>query len=338
MKYHDIQKPLVQSALVLLAILAVIGFVAGSGADSFLGGIVSILKGVIYTVLFAFALVIGLVFSVVLLIAIFLGAVSLYSSEKAKEMYANLRQRTSDLYMSLTNRPQRQQEPTSSSSALRNTVHSSSTLQEDSQFATATSLKSVEQKLSSEVTGIKQTLDTLNAKSGSLDTSFANLQDTVSSLPGSEMIERIDKLEMQQDKLEAKLDEGLKKLEKLSNTAGLEEKTKRISKEISTVQGEIAAVTKDLGELRVLFSESRNVTTKESAALGNEAEYRIFAYLEKEPDKKQFAKYIAEAIEKNMTYAEIDKFLSKSLPKKVDAIIKDHPSLTKEYIRECKNR
>lgn len=340
MKYHDMQKPLVQSALVLLAILVVIGFVAGSGAESFFGGIVSILKGVVYTVLFAFALIIGLIFSVVLLIAIFLGAISLYSSEKAKEMYANLRQRSSDLYLSWTNRPQRQQASSSSSPDQKNTAYSSSPQQERSQYATASSLMNLEQKLSSEVVDIKKIVDTLNAKSSSLDTSFTSMQETVSALPGSDIIQRIEQLELQQEKLGAKLEECLRTFEKMSKTTGLEEENKKLSKDISAVQGEIALVTKDLGELRTLFSETNAVATvaaKEPTASAQEEEYRIFAYLEKDTDKTQVIKYVAEAVEKNMTYAEMDSFFAKSLPKKVNAILKDHPSLTKEYIRSCKN-
>lgn len=337
MKYHDMQKPLVQSALVLLAILVVIGFVAGSGAESFLGGIISIVKGVVYTALFAFALILGLIFSVVLLIAIFLGAVSLHSSEKAKDMYGNLRQRTIDLYLSWTCNSRRQNGTSSSSPIDKRTVHSESPLKEDPQFATASSLMSLEQKLSSKIAGIQQTIDTLNAKNGSMDTSFAALLDTISSLPGSEIVQRIDELETQQKKIEAKLNDSLQKLEKISNTTVLEEENKRISKEISAVQGDITTISEGLEELRASFSQSDNSSKEPSDSVGEE-DFRIFAYLEKDADKKQFVKCVAEAIEKNMTYAEIDDFLTKSLPKKVDSIIKEHPSLTKEYIRECKNR
>ncbi len=338
MKYHDMKKPLLQSALVVLAILVVIGFVAGSGADTFFGGIISIIKGVIYTILFAFALIIGLIFSVFLLIAIFLGGVSVYSPEKAKEMYANVRQRSTDLYLSWTCQSARPQKSAASSFGQKKTVHSDLSGEEKPQFATVASLINLEQKISSELSGMKQTIVTLNAKNGSLDTSFATLQDSVSSLPGSEIIQRIDKLENQQEKLVAKLDESLQKFDKMpTNTAASEEENKRLFQELSTVQGEIAVVTKGLEELRASFSQIDNSSEK-LAESSSEEESRIFSYLEKDADKKQFAKYITEAIEKNMTYAEIDVFLSKSLPKKLYIIIKEHPSLTKEYIRECKSR
>ena len=323
---------LTNSAIISL----IIGFVAGSGAESFLGGIISIVKGVVYTALFAFALILGLIFSVVLLIAIFLGAVSLHSSEKAKDMYGNLRQRTIDLYLSWTGKIQRQHGTSSLSPIQKRTVHSESPLKEDPQFATASSLMSLEQKFSTEIAGIQQTMDTLNAKSGSIDTSFAALQDTISSLPGSEIVQRIDELEIQQKKMEAKLNESLQKLEKIGNTTVLEEENKRISKEISAVRGDIATVSKDLEELRSSFSQLDSSANELSDSV-SEDDFRIFSYLEKDADKKQFVDFVAEAIEKNMTYAEIDDFLTKSLPKKVDSIIKEHPSLTKEYIRDCKN-
>jgi hypothetical protein len=337
MKFHDMQKPLVQSALVLLAILVVIGFVAGSGAESFLGGIMSIFKGVIYTVLYAFALLIGLIFSVILLIAIFLGAVSLYSSEKAKEMYAYVRQRATDLYLSWTKRSLKLYDSKDASAEQKSTDPPPSSQQETTQFATASSLASLEQKVLSEVKKIQETVGNLSTSNASLDASFVSLQETVSSFPGTDILQRVAQLEIQQEKTESTLNECLKKIETISNTAALEEENKRLGKEIKTVQGEVASVANILEELRTSFSERGKTPPEEEAVIANEEEYRIFAYLEKETDKKQFMECVAKAVEKEMTYAEIDSFLTESLPKKIDGIIKDHPSLTKDYIRACKN-
>jgi uncharacterized protein (DUF2267 family) len=337
MKYNDMRKPLVQSVLVILAVLVVIGFVAGSGAESFWGGILSIIKGAIYSVLFAFALVLSLIFSVAMLIAIFLGAVSIYSSEKAKEMYANVKHRSTDLYYSWTKNPSRKHHPPSSTQDAKTTGHSVSVHREETQFATADSLLSLEQKVSSELVDLKQAIDTFQTKSGSLDASFASLEDTLSSLPGADTIQRIEQLEEQQEKMDAKLDECLQTLEKIVDTSHFEEVNKKLDQKITGIQGEITTVTKDLKELRASFAKP-DPQPQEPVLSDTEEEPRIFTYLEKDADKKQLAKLVAEAVEKNMTYAEINSFLSKSLPKKVDTIIKEHPSLTKEYIRECKNR
>ncbi len=342
MKFDDMQKPLVQSALVILAILVVIGFVAGSGAESFFGGIVSIVKGVIYTILFAFALVLGLVFSVVLLIAIFLGAVSLYSSEKAKEMFAGLKQRTTVLYQSLTHRPAQKNnmaEAESTSPGHYSTAQPDSIWQQDARYATTDSLSGIEKKLSSEIAGLKQHMDTLKDKNSSLDTSFGTLQDAVSSLPGADVIQRIDQIEGQQEKIVVQLEECLSKLETMSGAASTEKDiTTTLSKDIQAVQEDLKNLSQDVEEIRASFSQRNEDSSEELPVSTDDEEHRIFAYLEKESDKKQFAKCVVDAVEKNLTYAEIDDFLTKSLPKKIDTIIKDHPSLTKEFIRECKSK
>ncbi len=62
----------------------------------------------------------------------------------------------------------------------------------------------------------------------------------------------------------------------------------------------------------------------------------IFTYIEKEQDQTLFIQAIEEALNKEMTYAQIDEFLSASLPKDLDKIIKDHPALTKNYIRDLR--
>lgn len=342
MNYRDMQKPLVQTALVLLAILVVIGFVAGSDANSFFGGLVSIVKGAIYTVLFAFALVLGLVFSVILLIAIFLGAVSLYSSEKAKEMYASLRQRTSDLYLSWTNKSGIQKDTAKNDSVSPaqspSKEQSYRAKQQDIEFATATSVERLDKKISSEIGGIKQNIDSLKDTKGSLVTSLETLQQTVSSFPGSDLLERIDKLEAQQAKLGGQLEESLQKLEMLGSISKLKEENNKLGNEMDVVRGEIDSLNKGIQELKVSISEPNKESSKDTTtATSEQEEHRIFAYLEKDGDKKQFIKCVAEAVKKDMTYAEIDTFLSKSLSKRIDTIIKEHPSLTKEYIRDCKN-
>ena len=95
---------------------------------------------------------------------------------------------------------------------------------------------------------------------------------------------------------------------------------------------QIDTLANDMSDLRIALEAADEESAQE------ETEHRIFTYIEKDNDKNKFAKVVQEAVEKNMTYAEIDEFLTKSLSKGLDAIIKDHPSLTKDYIRKCKKQ
>jgi chromosome segregation ATPase len=332
MNYNAMRKPLLQSALVLLAVLIIIGFVAGSGAEGFFGGIASIVKGVLYTVLFAFALAISLVISVALLIAVFLGAIAIYSPDKARDMFNGLQQRIGDftsLWMSSRGKV---------SSPDSSTAVSAQAQEAQQSHATSISLQNISEELFAELTLIKNNLDSLYDKNSSTDQALAEMDKTVSKLSDSTMNERLDQVEAQQDEIQTKLDKLLQQLDTLSaTTKSREERTQKQEKTLTAAQSDIQSLNNGLEELRNNLIQLKQSLAPEESAVSEKEEHRIFSYLEKETDKKQFAKLIEEAVQKNMTYAEIDEFLSKSLPKKVDETIKEHPTLTKEYIRDQKN-
>ncbi len=63
----------------------------------------------------------------------------------------------------------------------------------------------------------------------------------------------------------------------------------------------------------------------------------IFSYIEKETDQQLFIETVEKALEQETTYAQIDAFLSTNLPKELDKTIKEHPSLTRDFIRNKRN-
>lgn len=62
----------------------------------------------------------------------------------------------------------------------------------------------------------------------------------------------------------------------------------------------------------------------------------IFAYIDSEQEQQLFIEQVKAAVAKELTYAQIDDFLTKNLSKALDEIVKDHPTLTKNYIREVR--
>jgi predicted nuclease with TOPRIM domain len=62
----------------------------------------------------------------------------------------------------------------------------------------------------------------------------------------------------------------------------------------------------------------------------------IFTYIDKKEDQLLFMEKVKEALLQEMTYAQIDHYLTKSLPFELNKIIKDHPTLTKNYIRNLR--
>ncbi len=63
----------------------------------------------------------------------------------------------------------------------------------------------------------------------------------------------------------------------------------------------------------------------------------IFSYIEKEAEQQLFVEMVEKALKQETTYAQIDTFLSANLPEELDKIIKEHPSLTRDFIRSKRN-
>ncbi len=339
MKQHQMQKPLVQSALVILGVILLIGFVAGSEAEGFFGGITSIFKGVFFSILFAIALALALVFSVLFLFGIFLGAVALYSPDSAKNIYHNLKTSLFALYSSYV--PAKTKTPPEDAAEISTLTKTEPTPVEevapavvDTEIAKPVeeSVTVVQPELTQEMDELKKSVASLSEQNTSLNTAISEIKASIEALPGADLLEKIETLESQYTNHAQALTECTTKLEQVSTTADEGIKlAKQYSSELKKTDAQLSSCTAAIDELRQKLESEKT----QPASYGN---HRIFNYLEKDEDKKKFADLIAEAIESEMTYAEIDNFLSKSLSKSVDTKIKEHPSLTKQYIRDCKNK
>lgn len=96
MNKNDFKGPLLQSAAVLAGVVILIVFVASSGdSGSGGGGFGSMLAGIGSLLLYVIGLGASLVFSIAILIAIFLGAVAMVDSAQAAQMYGDLKKKIS---------------------------------------------------------------------------------------------------------------------------------------------------------------------------------------------------------------------------------------------------
>ncbi len=342
MKQQEMQKPLVQTALVLLGVILLIGFVAGSDAQGIFSGIGSIVKGVFFSVLFAFALALALVISVIFLFAIFLGAVALYSQDTAKDFYNKLVQAIINLYTTWfpakAPAPADAEEKDLDASTMAEVPNPETTVKPQVAEQPVSNPESdliadLRAELSTEISSLSSSVAALGEQNKAFNSSINTLKETVEAAPQDDMTGKIEQLENQQADLTQKLAQCLDKLDTISSAADEGIKlAKQQGNELNTVKSEISSYSSVVAELRQMI-ESVSVDSTEI-----HEHHRIFNYLEKDEDKKKFAELIAEAITKELTYAEIDEFLSKSLSKEVDTTIKEHPSLTKQYIRACKNK
>lgn len=152
-------------------------------------------------------------------------------------------------------------------------------------------------------------------------------QDTVNHLADENLAlkERIAEMSATLDKLRSSEQEIRELVEKLATTiaTGGDQELKDQIQKLEQLYRETHNKIENLaGRLDTLESDS-----KPPAVTG------IFAYIDKEEDQSLFTTKIEEALNQEMTYAQIDEHLSKYLPAALDKIIKDHPALTKNYIR-----
>lgn len=344
MKHRELRLPLIQSAIVLVVIFFLIAFVAGSDAHGFFGGITSIFRGLFFSILFVIALVVALIISIAILIAIFFGAVALYSPDTSKEMLSKFRDNLSSLLVSWKSCCSKDslcssdQQPPIVQEEAQNFIETVSE-QEDvpvKVFAEQDEVQLIKKTLTTKFEDLGQAVSLTQEQNSTLSSSLTELKEVIAANPAEEIIKRADQLESRQEEVTASvaaISEKFNSLEANLNKHGQAAVANGAS--IQDLQSSLAALKEELQQLKSVPPAS--VVKENDAASSEEEDHRIFSYIEKDSDKEQFTNLINEAVEKGMTYAEIDSFLSESMTKKVDAIIKEHPSLTKAYIRSCKN-
>jgi len=172
-----------------------------------------------------------------------------------------------------------------------------------------------------------------------------DLQENIKGLTGDNAILRnsVDDLSGENTVLKTKIDElgtaveHLQVSEKEMKTLaaqltekierGADQELKEQIKKLDQLQNETRIEIEKLIE-RILGLESSG--SKPAPTSG------IFTYIEKDVDQSLFMQKVEEALSRELTYAQIDEFLTSNLPPELDKIIKDHPSLTKNYIRDLR--
>lgn len=300
MSNYQLRKPLLQAAAVLAAFCIFILFVNGAHPTSFVEAIAAVFVGIFKTFLFILGLSIGLAITIALLMAVFFAAVSLYSPDLACRLYGSLK-----------------------ASILRNLEQFSSYVSSDSNAAPTTKIET------SELERMESFLGKANSDNDALKKSLTGLKDQL--LEGSEEISSL------KASLETSSEEKTALGEELDEVKG---QVEGLEKELATAKDKVAALTTEKNELTAKAKElesSMEELQKTVAELEEHVEKApeagIFSYIESEEDKEAFINAIDEAIAQEMTYAQIDEHLSFELEPELDAIIKAHPSLTKNYIR-----
>lgn len=322
----EFRKPLTQSAVILCVVVIILTLMSSSNPG---GAVLAFFSGTGNLILLLIGLSIALPLSIAILVAIFLGAVSLQSREKAAEMYSDLKKNVSLLFQPLTKR-------WSCCSSDSNTSIS----QKESPL------------LEQEITQMKENNVILEAKIEGFETvnvaASKNLAEVIEQNTKNlaEVTEKNNKglaeITEQNTALKEQLDELNHTVVKLQDTE------KELNETITTLRSKFDEINDN--ELREQIVTLGLLHTKTNTNIDNLAgrlttlemnikqapTSGIFSYIKSKDDQKIFIKAVQEALAQEMTYSQIDEFLSNNLDTKLDKIIKDHPSLTTNYVRNLK--
>ena len=90
MRKTEFRTPLLQSGAILFIFLVFFLFVISSEASGFGNGLLAIASGVFHSILFTIGLLFSILFSIIVLIALFFATITLYSRDKAKDLWTQL--------------------------------------------------------------------------------------------------------------------------------------------------------------------------------------------------------------------------------------------------------
>ena len=307
MKNNEFKAPLTQSAVIIGGVILLFLIVASSGAGGSGGGILAAFTGIGKTILFFIGMGISLAVCIAIMIGIFLGAVAMTSPEQAAQMYADLKKNFAVSVASLS---------------------SCTSCADDS--AAKSQLEEEYNQMKQEITLLQQSNATLLSKLDLLRNDKESLKNSVNDVQkeNSELKEKLEELNLTVENLqqsEKSINQLIAKLTDKVNQGSdqeLKDQLSNLEKMQSAAKEEIEAILERLNNLENGL--------KQSPTSG------IFSYIEEENYQNIFVEKVTEAISQGLTYAQIDEFLTNTLPADLDKIIKDHPALTKNYIRNLR--
>lgn len=286
-----------QSGALLVAIVFVISLVP-SGDGMSVGSVIgALVSGIFKFILFALALAIAVAVSIAALIGIFIAAIALQSPEQASDIYTETKVRILSLI----------QNSFASRSISTESADTGISQEEYDQ------MKSTISSLQNTNTQLKTDLSTLGAKN-------TQLQDDIHGLTNM-----VDDLKESEAKITSLIAELSTKIEKEPDT--------EIKTQIQLLEEMVKKTNENIADLSGRLEALEEAATEPAATAPTGG---IFSYVENEEERALLTKSVEEGISKDLTYAQFDEFLTEALPADLDKIIKDHPSLTKDYIRSMR--
>lgn len=331
MKNLELRSSLIKSGVLIgLFIFFIYAFAVG---DS--GGISGTIGSLISAVIFVVGLCLALLVSVAVMFGIYFGILYLHDPEVSRTVFGEFQETLSAVS---------KQFPCSSTCCTSKSKELPPVLTADDIQPLQTAQNKLAARLAAtvaDVDSLRETVNTLNTAINSANEELIALNEKVNAtqedLEGKASTEAIAD---SAKKLSADITSSIKplgdKITSLKETvAGLatdnddevdDSVQEKIDQAVAALQKELTAIKKSIAS-----SESAPDTAEESR-------HRILGYFSNKKDENKFVKLVKEKVSPNMTYAQVDEFLVESLSKEAAAVLSDHPSLTKDYIRSYRQK
>ena len=368
MKGNELKTPLVKSAIVLVAVILLFAFAASSPGSlwSQIGGMIT---GILTTFQLGVALLVAVFFSIAVLIGIFFGAVAMFSRTSAENMFQDFRVKLAEMFPFLesTLLPANGRIPEKSNAPILEDIESLLSPKIESMENSIAKLGRSIKAAKRENTETSLALKTMRDELREISSSGEKFQEEQEALNAASK-----ELTQNLDELKTSLDSGLTSLE--PRTTALEAEAKDTSR-LDKLSANIDALSKSLAEMQAaqeafgdveelkqsisvaddarkdirseLAKNAENTATAlaefeqqlialQQQQISEDEQPRIFNYIEDTADQEKFAKAVLEAVDADMTQAQVMEFVIEDLPEELGKIVADHPSLSKDYIRTCK--
>lgn len=341
MKNQELRLSLIKSGVILILSIFFIYSFASTDSGGVSGTLGSLFSGIIFLV----GLTLALLVSVVVLFGIYFGVLYLYKPETCSDTYAELRTKMGELSESIgcgcchsssaaTSCSTGAVEPGPDTSVAKESVLENQLSEMEQQLntlqntinATNSNISEaaiLQKAIEARLTGVEEDLarrptsETLDTATNQTSTEIAKVQENLSSV----------------QKYISELESSITVLKDTAKEGAEDTRSQQIDTAITEMKEELGTIQTAIATL----SEVSPTTpaTKEEVVSKN-TEHRILSYFTQKSDAKQFTTNVAAAVKKGMTYAEIGEYLDDSLTAEASEVIAEHPSLTKDYIRNCR--
>jgi len=304
MNKNDFKNPLIQSGALLLFVFLLISIVAGSDSQGVGGSIGALFSALVSGIVFLIALVLAIVVSIAVIIGLFIAAVSIYSVDRAKEMWGGVADGTGSQIQALIG---------SGKALTQGPAAKFSTATGQGTAAGAEKVASLEAEIAALTTKISELSE---LSSDQADTIELLKEQAADSSDRKAIEEKIAEVTAGQQTLETRIEEVAATL--VSESESRQKFETQFSEEMDSLSDDI--------------KELHEKTTLPDTVTG------VLSYIDLAEDRDLVTEKAKEAISRGMTYSQVDEFFKSTLKPEVYEELASHPRLTKDFLRSIKKQ